>query len=63
MSPGPVRGKYAAQGVCRYSFSKLSCDITSKFFAVAAEEEVDGELLGWLWEAWDFCETKGRGSR
>ena len=31
--------------------------------AVAAEEEVDGELPGWLREAWDFCEMKGRGSR
>ena len=31
--------------------------------AAAAAEEVDGELLGWLREAWEFCETKGRGSR
>lgn len=30
---------------------------------VTAAEEVDGELLDWLREAWDFCETKGRGSR
>lgn len=30
---------------------------------VTAAEELDGELLGWLHEAWDFCGTKGRGSR
>ena len=26
--------------------------------AVAAEQELDGELLGWLREAWDFSQTK-----
>ena len=30
---------------------------------VAKEEEFDGELLGWLREAWDFCRSKGRGGR
>lgn len=27
---------------------------------VAREEDLDGELLGWLQEAWSFCGTKGR---
>lgn len=31
--------------------------------AVAKEEELDGELLGWLREAWDFCRSKGRQGR
>ena len=28
---------------------------------VTAEAALDGELLGWLQEAWDFCGDKGRG--
>lgn len=28
---------------------------------VAAEDQLDGELLGWLREARDFCRGKGRG--
>lgn len=31
--------------------------------AVTTAEELDGELLGWLREAWDFCQEKGRGGR
>lgn len=30
---------------------------------VTAAEELDGELLGWLREAWEFCERKGRERR
>lgn len=29
--------------------------------AVTTAAELDGELLGWLREAWDFCREKGRG--
>ena len=28
---------------------------------VTAEDQLDGELLGWLREARDFCRSKGRG--
>lgn len=30
---------------------------------VAWEEELDRELFGWLKEAWEFCQRKGRKSR
>ena len=31
--------------------------------AVMEETEVDDELLSWLKEAWEFCQTKGRKRR
>lgn len=31
--------------------------------AVTRPEELDGELMGWLQEAWEFCQLKKRGAR